>query len=566
MIGNETFTGNPVSLGISRSKFHFCPVNTGTFVTGKLVPFYMNSLILPGTTVKCDLRTLIRGSTPIAVPADNAYLDTFFFFVPHKLVLDRKSMSPDVNDSNHSWAAFVGAQDNLLNMPVPGDVQLPGMNVGGVDTPKVGGFWDWTGQTMLKAPNGGIIRVNPLTFMAYCKVWNDYFRDPNGSMNPVTFDISGGTVFTHGGPTGWKTSNEQYIREFDLLPTCRFHGYFGSALPWPQRNSQTVMIPLGDRAPLVAGSIYDLAQDPSYTPGSILLSGKGSNDVNNSANIYGNSGSTTEIKSSLYADLSQAAATSVNTFRRLVQEQRWYEALARSGNNTLAELTAGMFNVTPSDAVSNRAELLGAKRIPLNIIQVNNTAGNNVSSSTQSSLGSTGSFSLTNDDSFMFSKSFDTWGTLIGVAVVRVDDTFSQGIERSYTKFDRFDYYWPQFANLGEQLIYNREMVTTFNDISDNAGFAYHEAWSEYRNAFNHVCGLIRPGQSLGYWTYANNFSSVPTLGGFLDASKQVSNVDQTLQVTSVASGFQWIGQFATDLTVVQPLPTYSIPGLVDHH
>lgn len=565
MIGNETFFGNPVSLGISRSKFHFCPVNTGTFVTGKLVPFYMNSLILPGTTVKCDLRTLIRGSTPIAVPADNAYIDTFFFFVPHKLVLSRQSMSPDVNDTNNSWAAFVGAQDSLLNMPVPDERKLPGMVIGG-DTPFVGGFWDWTGQTMSNVGNDLTIRVNPLTFMAYCKVWNDYFRDPNGSMNPVAFDISGGNTYPSGGPTGWAGSNGLHVRQYDLLPTCRFHGYFGSALPWPQRNSQTVMIPLGDRAPLVAGSIYDMVQDPSYTPGSILLSGKGSGGVNDSGNIYGNSGSSTDIKTSLYADLSQAAATSVNTFRRLVQEQRWFEALARSGNNTLSELTAGMFNVTPSDAVSNRAELLGSKRIPLNIIQVNNTAGNNVSSSTQSSLGSTGSFSLTNDDSFMFSKSFDTWGTLLGVAVVRVDDTFSQGLERSYTKFFRFDYYWPQFANLGEQPILNREMMVAFNASSDNAVFGYQEAWSEYRHAFNHVCGLVRPGQSLGYWTYANNFKSVPTLGGFLDASKQVSNVDQTLQVTSTASGFQWIGQFATDLTVVQPLPTYSIPGLVDHH
>ena len=462
MIGNETFTGNPVSLGISRSKFHFCPVNTGTFVTGKLIPFYMNSLILPGTTVKCDLRTLIRGSTPIAVPADNAYLDTFFFFVPHKLVLDRKSMSPDVNDSNHSWAAFVGAQDNLLNMPTPGDVKLPAMLLSTHDDPVVGGFWDWTGQTMFKPGNNALMRVNPLTFLAYCKVWNDYFRDPNGSMNPVTFSIQGNLVYAAGGPNGWLPTNNHFLRNFDLLPTCRFHGYFGSALPWPQRNSETVMIPLGDRAPLVAGSIYEMAKDASYTPGSILLSGKDSSDVVNSGNIYGNSGSSTEIKSSLYADLSQAAATSVNTFRRLVQEQRWFEALARSGNNTLAELTAGMFNVTPSDAVSNRAELLGAKRIPLNIIQVNNTAGNNVSTSTQSSLGSTGSFSLTSDDSFMFSKSFDTWGTLIGVAVVRVDDTFSQGIERSYTKFDRFDYYWPQFANLGEQPILNREMMAAF--------------------------------------------------------------------------------------------------------
>lgn len=558
MIGNETFTGNPVSLGISRSKFHFCPVNTGTFNTGKLVPFYMNTLILPGTTVKCDLRTLVRGSTPIAVPADNAYLDTFFFFVPHKLVLDRKSMSPDVNDSNHSWAAFVGAQDNLLNMPTPGDVSLPGMNIGGIDTPMVGGFWDWTGQTMAKSSS--VMRVNPLSFMAYCKVWNDYFRDPNGSMNPVTFDISGGTVFTHGGPTGWKGSNEQYVRDFDLLPTCRFHGYFGSALPWPQRNSQTIYIPLGNQAPLKFGDPY-VIENSSNAP---ILSGYSAPSASGEQIAIYRDPNSTGNPSRLYADLSQAAATSVNTFRRLVQEQRWFEALARSGNNTLAELTAGMFNVTPSDAVSNRAELLGAKRIPLNIIQVNNTAGNNVSTSTQSSLGSTGSFSLTNDESFMFSKSFDTWGTLIGVAVVRVDDTFSQGVERSYTKFERFDYYWPQFANLGEQPIFNRE-IYAFGDYDDGV-FGYQEAWSEYRHAFNHVCGLVRPGQSLGYWTYANNFKSRPTLPGFLDASKQVANVDQTLQVQSSASGFQWIGQFATDLTVVQPLPTYSIPGLVDHH
>ena len=564
MIGNETFSGNPVSLGISRSKFHFCPVNTGTFNTGKLIPFYMNSLILPGTTVKCDLRTLVRGSTPIAVPADNAYLDTFFFFVPHKLVLDRKSMSPDVNDSNHSWAAFVGAQDNLLNMPVPGDVQLPAFNVGGIDTPVVGGFWDWTGQSMAKVSNGAVIRVNPLTFMAYCKVWNDYFRDPNGSMNPVTFDISGGTVFTHGGPTGWKGSNEQYVREFDLLPTCRFHGYFGSALPWPQRNATTVLLPLGDTAPLkyVSETGYPLGEGVLFDNAVI----RNAHDQMGIATdiLSGADSPSTQTVGHLYADLSQAAAASVNAFRRAVQEQRWYEALARSGNNTLSELTAGMFNVTPSDSVSNRAELLGAKRIPLNIIQVNNTAGNNVSTSTQSSLGSTGSFSLTNDESFMFSKSFDTWGTLIGVAVVRVDDTFSQGIERSYTKFERFDYYWPQFANLGEQPILNRE-IYAFSDYDDGV-FGYQEAWSEYRHAFNHVCGLIRPGQSLGYWTYANNFKSRPTLPGFLDASKQVSNVDQTLQVQSSASGFQWIGQFATDLTVVQPLPTYSIPGLVDHH
>lgn len=564
MIGNETFQGNPVSLGISRSRFHMCPVNTGSFNVGKLVPFYMNSLILPGTTVKLDLRALVRGSTPVGVPMDNSYLDVFFFFVPHKLTLSRESMSPAVDGGNHSWAAFVGAQDSLLNMPTPGDVTLPSFTIGGGETLKVGGIWDWTGNNMGVLLNTK--SVNPLNFLAYAKVWNDYFRDPNGSMNPVTYSISGGKVFFSGGPDGWVSTGTDLIRSLDLLPVCRFHGYFGSALPWPQRNSESVLLPLGGTAPLVNGSVYNIKYSENMyasllggdTPGGTGTNGIFPNSSNN-------------VTSTLYADLSNAASASVNAFRRAVQEQRWFEALARSGNNTLAELTAGMFNVTPSDAVSNRAELLATKRIPLSIIQVNNTAGNNVSSSTQSSLGSTGSFSLTASDDFMFAKSFDTWGSLIGVACVRVDDTFCQGVERQYQKFSRFDYYWPQFANLGEQSIKSSEMLLSDANLSNDPVFGYQEAWAEYRFAQNHVCGLLRPGQSLGYWTYANNFSltdnpSGVTLNKFIDASNQLSNVDQTLQVASDASGFQYIGQFACDIDIVQPLPTYSIPGLVDHH
>lgn len=567
MIGNETFVGNPVSLGISRSKFHFAPCNTGSFMAGKLVPFYIDADVLPGSTYKVDLRCLVRGSTPVAVPMDNSYLDVYFFFVPNKTILSRQSMSPSVNDGNHSWASFVGAQDGLLNMPLPSaDRYLPNFYVGDDDQPNVGGLWDWTGQTMADIDNP--IFVNCLPFLAYYKVWNDFFRDPNGSMNPVTYSISGGHVSLSGGVSSMMFgSSSMRVREFGLAPVCRYHGYFGSALPWPQRNSVTIDLPLGDSAPLSLGSVYTLEQQSGFSPGAALLTGKTMSGANNSATIYSNKGSGegSGTLSTLYADLSSAAALSVNQFRLLVQEQRWFEALARSGNNTLAELTAGMFNVTPSDAISDRAQLLGCKRIPLNIIQVNNTAGNNVSTSTQSSLGSTGSFSLTNSDDFMFSKSFDTWGVILGVACVRTDDTFHQGVEKMYTRLKPFDYYWPQFANLGEQPVFNREIFAT-GGASDSKVFGYQEAYAEYRMRQNHVCGLLRPGKNLGYWTYANDFSSVPTLNSFLDASGQIANIDRTLQVQSSASTFQYIGQFVTDVTAVLPMPTYSIPGLVDHH
>ena len=568
MIGNETFVGNPVNLGISRSKFHFAPCNTGSFKAGKLVPFYFDADVLPGSTYKVDLRCLVRGSTPVAVPMDNSYLDVYYFFVPNKILLSRQSMSPSVNDGNHSWASFVGAQDGLLNMPLPSeDRKLPSFAIGegveGPNEPAVGGLWDWTGQTM--DPISGIIDVNPLPFLAYFKVWNDFFRDPNGSMNPVTFSISGGNVYLSGGVSSMSLPSTPAIRSVKLAPVCRYHGYFGSALPWPQRNSTMVSLPLGDQAPLLVNGSYKMAKGSDFVDGtssSIMVAG----------NVVGNTGTQTGIsynsiynQSNLWADLSQCAGVTVNQFRLLVQEQRWFEALARSGNNTLAELTAGMFNVTPSDAVADRAQLLGCKRIPLNIIQVNNTAGNNVSSSTQSSLGSTGSFSLTNSDDFIFSKSFDTWGVIIGVACVRTDDTFHQGVEKMYTRLKPFDYYWPQFANLGEQPVYNREILASGGETDDKV-FGYQEAYAEYRFRQNHVCGLLRPSQSLGYWTYANDFSFVPTLNDFLDASNEAANIDRTLQVWSTKSGFQFIGQFVTDVTAVLPMPTYSIPGLVDHH
>nr|CAI9752425.1 major head protein [Microvirus sp.] len=576
MIGNETFRGNPVKLDISRSKYHAEPVKTGTFKAGELVPFFVNQDIMPASSYKVRLRSLIRGSTPVGVPMDNLYLDCFYFFVPNELILSRQSMSPNVNDSNHSWAAIMGAQDNLLNMPLPSsNASVPKMQITNLSSAvSLGGFWDWTGQCLF--PKTGPVSVNPLGFLAYCKVWNDFFRDPNGSMNPVSYSIdSGGYVSISGGAF---SADQQgtFLNSYSLLPVCRFHGYFGSALPWPQRNSTSVTIPVGDSAPIAftsdglpnqdiagAGNHLDLTISSANLPvsGDAYLS----TPISTSSLPNG-----TFLKNgklvNLFADLSASAGITVNRFRQLVQEQRWFEALSRSGNNTLAELTSGMFNVTPPAGSAHRAEYLGSCRHVLNVIQVNNTAGNNNSSEKQSSLGSTGSFMASLNDDFMFSKSFTSWGVILGLACVRCDDTFHQGIERQYTRFTKFDYYWPQFANLGEMPVKVSELYSTGDKSVDETVFGYQEYGAEYRMMQNHVCGLLRPGNSLDYWTYTNQFSAPPTLKSFLNARGLVDNVDRTLQVPSKAAGFQFVGQFATEIDYVLPMPTYSIPGLVDHH
>lgn len=575
---NETFTGNPTSLDISRSKFSWHPVNSGTFKAGELVPFFTYLDVLPGSTYKVSLRTLVRSITPVAPTMDDLYLDVAFFYVPNRLMLSRQNMSPSVSDYEHSWQYFLGAQDSTLNMPFPGqDRQLPTITLKAGKNTVESGLWDWQGQAVEFTSD---FSVNPFWALAYYQVWGDFYRDPN-TMMPVTFSCDGGEFqFTKNDEAGIIES--LYMNQNRLACVCPFHGYFGSALPWPQRNSEVVGVPLsGDLIPVKAtDSLHFMGMKASDTPtfntsvdwpapgsvtGHVFLDGTGS--LSSARDGVPSSSNLAALKfSNLVVSLENQASINVNAMRLSFATQMYYEALARGGNR-YGDMIHSIWNVR-GDFPMSTAEFLCSKRIPLNIIQVNNTAGNNVSTSTQSSLGSTGAFSLTHDESYMFTKSFVEHGVIIGVACVRPNDTFSQGLQRSYTRFNTEDYYLPQFANIGEQPILNREIFASGNEQIDNLVFGYQEAWADYRIQTNHVSGKLRPGKSLGYWTYANHFERTPTLAGFLDGRRFVNNVDQTLQVTSTAPGveYQFIGQFGLDIEAILPMPTYSIPGLIDHH
>ena len=588
-INKHIFEANPVSLDISRSKFDLSHGWKGTFNTGLAVPMLAYSDILPGSTWKLSASCVIRSTTPVAPVMDTAYADVYFFFVPHKLTLSREMMSPAVDNASRSWAAFIGAQDSLLNMPLPGDVRLPGISFGKID--RIDGAYVESGFSTgsladyLALPDfagtfpaaTGPRFMNCLEPLAYYSVWNSYFRDPS-TTNPISFTITSDTLYggnprivLNGAPVNgyWSIGDPECV-----LPVSRFHGYFGSALPWPQRNSTEVTLPLGDSAPVIpSGSIAygddTLVLGSNISGGGISSYGfpiapssmdPGDSWVNPpSPETYGSVNGT-----NLKADLSAATAASVNALRFAVQAQRWYEALARGGNR-LDEMTASMFGVTPSDAGTGRPEYLGGKRIMINVQQVENTAGTTESTVSQMAIGSTGAYSLTTDNDRYFTKSFDTWGSVIGIVCVRTAESFHQGLARRHSRFDRFDFYWPQFANLGEQPIKNKEIYMD-GSADDEKPFGYQEAWAEYRFFPDSVTGLARPGSNQAYWTYANNFTSRPNLKDYLDASNQKANVDRTLQVPSEDAGFQWLADFHFDIQAVLPMPTYSIPGLVDHH
>lgn len=618
MDSKQYFQGNPVRLDTSRSRFNLSHDWTGTFNTGKAVPFLAYSDILPGDTFKLDCSAVIRGLTPVAPVMGNAYLDIAFFFVPYKDLLSRAMMSPSVNDSNHSWAAFIGAQDSLLNMPLPSNnVKLPGVYlypatipVSGVKysdfIPKPGSLADMLGyglpysgfdltkilsNTSFAKSNSQVSCLEPLS---YFKVWNDFYRDPN-TMSPITYSVvtlgdSGflfdELVFSGGSFNKSAASDKRFIGDSNsLLDVCRFHGYFGSALPWPQRNAEAVTIPFGhDELPIMTSPDIHASGAPLR-----LGASTGNNwvsvETDNSLVLAATPGGVSVNRNNLVVD-TQKLGLDVNALRFSVQLQRWYEALARGGNR-IGELTVSMFGVTPKDISDGKAEFLGGKRIPIVQSQVVSTAAQVEGGS---GLGTAGAISHTTDIGSYFTKSFDTWGCLIGIACVRTDDQYFTGRPRRTMRANRFDFYWPQFANLGEQPILKSELSeyaknsgrgfdevyasSRHNIASPEPGdvFGYQEAWAEYRYWPSVITSLVSPSAAnanvgQAYWSYAtNNQMDEVSLGNFLNASFQKADVDNTLAVSSEASGFQWLMNAHFDIVATRPMPMYSIPGLVDHH
>lgn len=593
---------NPVDLELSRSTFHMTPTHSGTCVAGRLCVGGVWE-ILPGDSVKMDLRSLIKMSTPVYPTMDQLYLDVFFFFVPNRLVLGDKYGNPDATASNRSWAAVIGAQTNTVNAPIPAKgITVPTVYVDG--KPASGTLNDYILSS--NADSHGSF-LNCLPWLSYFAIWNENFRDQN-VQGPITwsFGPTYNDVIPYGiipiraipseinGPrSGSQTSyttvsalgatisaSAPATSQSDMwlcLPTYRFHGYFGSALPWPQRNIDGVELPLGDAAPIRVDDDYDMgASEASGMDGLIWrFTSNGNQATGRTAISIASSGGDTVAGSSgtvgtgneivpanLYADLRSATAANVNALRAAIQKQRWYEKLARSGNR-FDELEYGLFGVRPHDSGLDQPLYLGGKRIPLNIEMVASTNGDTTASSGEGagSLGALGAFSHTNDNDHIFYHSFDEWGTLMCVFTIRHHDTFSSGVEKLFFRETRDDYYFPTFAHLGEQAIQERELGL---DMRVKTPFGYQQAWEEYRQFPDKVSGLLRVGENLDFMTYASAFSS-PTLADFLNASFQVETVDKTLAVSSVSSGFQFVYQFTFDMTMRRCMPTYSIPGLMDH-
>jgi len=472
---------------------------------------------------------------------DNLHLDSFFFFVPNRLVWT-------------NWVKFMGEQDNpsdSISYSIPQQVSPAGGYA-------VGSLQDYFGlPTVGQVTAGNTVSHSALPIRAYNLIYNEWFRDQN-LQNSVTEDRGDG-------PDASPATN------YTLLRRGKRHDYFTGALPWPQKGGTAVTLPLGTSAPVkgfgIAGA-NTTAAATYYGPGgsSIPAGTYGWNQSNSlffpdAINSSGTSGTSGHMPA-LYADLSQATAATINQLRQSFQIQKLLERDARGGTR-YTEILRAHFGVQSPDARLQRPEYLGGGSTPINIAPIAQTSGTGATGQT-TPLGNLAAMGTYLAPGHGFTQSFVEHGYVIGLVSVRADLTYQQGLRRHWSRSTRYDFYFPAFAMLGEQAILNKEIYVT-GGVTDSQVFGYQERWAEYRYNPSEITGLFRSTASgtIDPWHYAQKFTSLPTLNStFIQDTPPLS---RNLAVGAAANGQQLLLDAFFNINAARPLPMYSVPGLIDH-
>jgi hypothetical protein len=574
------------SVNMQRSKFHRTQSVKFTFNVGEVIPFYVDE-VLPGDTFQIKTSKMVRLQTPAVPFMDDLFLDTYYFFVPNRLVWDDWQKFQGENDSS-SWTPSTTFQVPSIIFPTPGDdivgakpdinnstkinsydnlyfapnsvADYMGLPTAAQSVSKFAGLKDPDFPLPLPTKNAGApLAVNALPFRAYCKICNDWFRDENLS-DPLFIDTSsnGGVGFWDNNTISVSASSKYNGRSVNrLISPCyggapfkasKYRDYFTSALPSPQKGADvTIPIDGNNGTPYYVsleqgGSQYYIIRDSSS--GALTTSTSQANALQ-FGNILASGG----------------LNITVNSLRLAFATQAQYERDARGGTR-YTEIIRSNFGVVSPDARLQRSEYLGGNHIPINVNQVVQQSGG--AGVTDSFLGDTGAYSATTDSHGDFIQSFTEHGFVIGVCCVRYPHSYQQGIERFWLRHNRFDYYMPAFANLGEQPIYLQEIWPLNVSVWSEAGseyFGYQEAWADYRFKPNRVAGEMRSDvpNSLDFWHLADYYIARPNLSDMW-IREDKSNVDRVLTVSSKVSN-QLLADFYIDNISTRPIPMYSIPA-----
>lgn len=551
---NSRFATLP-SVNMNRSKFPRTQRHIMSFNVGDLVPIYLNQDILPGDTIQIDTHKLVRMQTLMNPILDDLYLDTYYFFVPYRILWSHMKEFFGENTTGH-WT-------QLEDYEIPQFKAPNGVAVGSV-------------ADHLGVPSGVNFdenhSVSALPFRAYAMICNEWFRDQNLT-DPLLIN-TGDTITTYDVDDSAKGGMP--------FKVAKLHDYFTSCLPGPQKGPDVEIQSLIGELNVVGNGKNLAITDGTALQGLYLGNTKG---LENNAYKFGGltpndgSGGTPGISlsagigvptkdqlgetlsnSGLIA-LSNGSAISVNALRLAFQMQKFYEAQALYGSR-YREMVYSMFGTHTSDKSMQIPEYLGGNRIRLNINQVIQSSSTNGQSTP---LGYTGAFSVTGDSHSDFTYSATEHGIIMGVACVRYNHTYQQGLERGWKRKSIFDFYWPKLANIGNQPVYKSEIMFTGTDTDDDV-FGYQEAWADYRYSKPYTSGEMSSlaPQPLDSWHLGDDYEAVPTLSDeWIREDK--ANVDRVLAVTSENSN-QLFGDFEVQCQMTRVMPLYSVPGLLDHH
>lgn len=554
---NTHFALNPTRLDMSRSTFNRDHSVKTSFNVGDIVPFFVEE-VLPGDTFDITTSKVVRMPSLLTPIMDNLYLDTYYFFVPNRLCWTH-------------WRELMGENTQSAWIPTV-EYQVPQI------TSPAGGWSIGTIADYLGIPTGvANLSVNALPFRAYALICNEWFRDENLS-DPLNIPVDDATV------AGVNTGTFVTDVAKGGLPykAAKYHDYFTSCLPGPQKGPD-VKIPVaaGGKVPVYAldQAVPDLPLN--YTPLATNILGYFGSSMVNPARPDGKwplgaavSGSDPGVAGfdasgqpnwwtpmNLWALETDPVASTINQLRMAFQIQKLYERDARGGSRYI-EILKSHFGVTSPDARLQRPEYLGGNRIPIVIDEIRQTSATSEAGTPQ---GTPTGQSRTTDVHHDVMKSFVEHGFIIGVMVARYDHTYQQGLDRFWSRKDRFDYYWPVFANIGEQAVLNKEIYAQ-GTAEDDEVFGYQEAWADYRYKPSRVTGEMRSQapQSLDIWHLADDYSARPSLSDSW-IREDSATVNRVLAVSEANSNQLWCDLFIKN-RATRPMPLYSIPGLIDHH